>query len=1364
MDLASKSANSFLRDPLSVHLYNPITASIISTYVFVGDVPGVVRGAIKSRNDRVLREYYGPRYAQKLRLGSKLGGSESLRGGKSVVYPDDNIDVFDIADDLDGRENRGGGYDDVADIEELLRAAESEEVPSAPRRPPGKPAAVSYVDSVHIFPEDKFMELKDKISIVTGIPNYRQHLFYLIDDDPRTTYRIYTDTAYPVDIRKHSGQETLGLTADMNLYSARGVMKVVALDVFQLVGNVLHTNEVYVVDLNLYTEGVRSQLRSLQHDKYRFDLIYYGFIVKFWPQLTTECFFDYIGSEADLGAKYPELVKSSSTLSYTYRHEREVLNYTYKQVALRRQLPTSFAITSVVAAMETTACELNIRNIFDYLDCDGKICELRAYVEHESKRYLLRKRHISCVDLQFPAGALMRSGLTIAIRRSADNYAYVNLRGSGQYYTKISFNEEDKATFPDVLSEVKKIVEPILRKINTGSRLLRIGGTLPTPTASTIRYKYMDVGVFWHRVLLETGFKQVKTAWEDYSKGGIIRMRQMQQFDRYELNFRKGMYDFDLSSIEKIMTAASGIQLTNNYAYLSNSTIRQKWEQNYEGRICRVVHRTTDIKFDIYDIHEKEFEVFHRIITGFISRASGLVQTTERLREDVKKLRKLREQDPELYNLKKHGSRKVYSRKCQHRRQPLIYAKDELSGLSAKEKKMLVKYWNFTLQKPAYYSCPSKEYPYLGFHVGFHPAGYCVPCCNATAPAPSSRKERITSICLQGHKYTLGMKALSTRHILSYGKDIEVGRLGRLPPGSLRRHLRSSERGTSPTENFYLYGVPQHFPGVANMGIVYALSAAVAGLSISGGRRRDEPGDEEEKRISAQVRNFLRAVLAGLRKADRRSLQTLAGGSLIDYFSTPEELCSEIESLFLRGEVLTSIPSGFTGWPELFISLASELIGVDTYVLMDGGDGKLSLYISDSLVGDKPIALILKRVNFYYPVFRISPEVFARSGEVAGRVFPRSSVIGDFISRAVKTEAPRGDFISLGAMQEFARVNGYQICLKLANRGSLCYAVILTRGGEYGYFPVDYVAVSHSSDIHYGCINDIKREGLPSPLPLPHHFAEKLLAEMGRTITGWYSCGGRVCAVASGGAVIPVTTTPASPRAPVKEIGVDYQDVNCAILARVPPQGDRRKDLLGYSLYQNYAYKLYMLGFAERITHERNEELRSVLAAKFVRGDYQLGELLDNFPNDKQRLNAIIGQVFYESLPAERGKKILAELSAGVFEFDRLTVTELRRLPQESALKKLIELSKEFAVEGQLPTAGWNFENVYLPCSEGDFPYCKGGKLVVKDIKEYASILLADIRNDLKSVLLLENIWKENIINYLSFRTSPSFIVTVYLL
>jgi hypothetical protein len=131
-------------------------------------------------------------------------------------------------------------------------------------------------------------------------------------------------------------------------------------------------------------------------------------------------------------------------------------------------------------------------------------------------------------------------------------------------------------------------------------------------------------------------------------------------------------------------------------------------------------------------------------------------------------LKRLKEEDPDLFNLKKYGLKKQYSVYCQKKHQPILYTAEEAKNV----KKPLFKYWNMTTNTVAYYECPHKEYKHLGFITGIHPKNYCIPCCRKMESDEADE-------CFKQHVLEKSKK--ETSYILSYNKG-SVGRTTELPP------------------------------------------------------------------------------------------------------------------------------------------------------------------------------------------------------------------------------------------------------------------------------------------------------------------------------------------------------------------------------------------------------------------------------------------------------------------------------------------------------------------------------------------------------------------------------------------------------
>lgn len=1487
------ATNQFLTNPVKVVIFDPMLGKNRHTQVFLGDVPKNIWNACnyyrtanasaRSSYDAILREFYGSDFKSKLGLDIKdystawiympdkieiVGEYDPITKQELIesktTYTHESSDIIDPVRELDAQlysdnkfRNITGSADedeiDEADIEALLNVMPTDTPARAAKVITSSVSAeelraeftygIEYITDVQVYPEDKFSELKEKIYLSANIPAYRQHMFYIDRNRLRPVYRINADGLYNVDIRLLPNfKDTVhGIPIDKTLYDIRDSVRVEALDMFNILGNALSMdNVVYVVDLAQFTHKLHTQLSEIVSDTYQFELFYFGFIIKFWPQLTQECFYDYMISEPELQHKYPDLAKNKTALSITYKMEKEIITSNYRNamraLSYARVAGITLAITQMIATVSGSRIMLNIRNLFDKLHVTRCIPEIHAYLEYNNKSYMLRKRHIrNGSDIQFPSGMLMKNGITIAISlRKSDQdiyhaknaistmeneqsrYLFLNIWPNGKYYVRTLWNEEDELGFDDIIKVMKKFTDPIINGINNLGKYVFIAGNyLPPITKQNINYQGLNICVFWKKVMLESTFKVIRSLWEAYMRARITAPRNVQQFDKYEFLFRKGMYEFDTSAIERIITASNNIVLTNHYAYLSNNTVKQKWDQNYDGRIVRMSHRTTDIRFEVSDIRQHEFDIFYQYIISFIYRAYTdanvkIALESTRSYKDVKKLRKLREQDPELYNLKKYGSKKVYSIICQNQRQPLIYTQDELRGLSAQEIKKLTQYWNFTLNKPAYYGCPNKKYPHLSFMVNAHPRHYCLPCCNKKPQiGEDSKKMKINSICLQKHKFygtepNIGDAGIS-RHVMNYGKDIDLGRLSKLPQTSIK-NLLFNTIGDSAL-NYYLYGVAQHVPGVENIGIIYAISEA----------------------MGLQMEEMIKKLINELKKREWSSLfNTLLNGTLIEYFRSMEDLVISIKELFLDMKMFSKEFQRFKQWAELFTELMHIIFKISIFTFIDenGSGDAIDLFIPDilrneiiyisklaarddesalvsSLVSEQVYLLIIKRQNHYYPIFVIDAEKYFKTFDIAARSYSYNDKVIKLIYSMVKYEARTEDLsvdkiIDLSLVRAFTlRHKTYHVVLKFINRQNLCYAVLVESPAGTAYLPTDYsVYISDGTPISFTAFN---RADYAAKL---HYSAlMDLISQLNDFIRKEYSVGGSdqlysyrllvprdyfglpaVGAVTSG--IIGLTTEnnlmcyftkysidELDPNLPVRTIGYDYNEVNRLITARAKPVEDNRMTRIGEALYNNYTYQLFVIEFVNYLNNERNQELRGKLKKLITDTNFkkdvsafrrEMRALLKQFPADYNILqNQLIG--FYHTYFDKTS--LLEQINTTVYDFDRVTMNRLKSLPRAEMKTELKKIAESFSVQRDFDSTGVKFPNIYMPCGEmsEQTGYCEGRKLIInRPMDDFVDILATDLMDELKSNYILNNIFMDVVVDQFSFARVPTEIITIY--
>lgn len=1550
------SANKFIDNPPAIIVWSPLEKTPPAAFVVLGDVPSAILNACSQGNGSVLRDYYGANYKDKLLIGTDLsslipkwvsGGADetdvvtnNVEDGPSMnisAVNTLNAKIHPVGGTFDGGCEICGGDDELDEIEQLLSAdvrVHASKVKVQGAISVQLPLGVTYVRDVAIYPEDKYDELKNKIYLATGIPPYRQHLFYFENNRPQTLYKLYTDGIVSADIRALSatGSTTIhGIPIDKSIYDQREISKVESMDTFQTLGDTLPLdNRIFVVDLGAITNVRRTQLLELLKDTYQFELLYYGAILKYWPQLTLDCFRDYIADETDLQNKYPDLAPTLSTLRTVHKAERAIVDANYrnmsKLLAFSESGAFGLAITQMIAQVNGSGIMLNIRNVFEYFHTSMHIPEIRAWVDHENRKYLLVKKHVQSDEILFPTAATLRTGITFAISvrakenakenakinvkvgadsadsadsadgadgaDSADSadipnvqeifrsdiddpqgeihggessparYMFLNIWPSGRYHIKSSWNEEDELGFDETTAVMKKHVDPIIAEINKLGYYAFISmGKLAHIHPRNLTYQSLTICLFWKRVMTDATYKLVRARWDPYFRAQIVGARNVQQFDKYELMLQKGMYQFDNTAIERIISASNNITMNNYYAHLSNQQIGQKWRQNYSGRVLRMSHRTTDIRFEISDIREQEFKTAQVYILGFIYSAahdSEIRASLESRRDytDVKKLRKLREQDPELYNLRKHGSKKVYSIVCQNQRQPIIYTDDELRSMSAKDKQALVEYWNFTLGRPAWYGCPSRQYPHLSFMVGVHPKHYCLPCCNKKLRTDDeSRKARVNTGCLRNHEWKDEADGGLSRHIMNYGKDIEVGRLSRLPQTSLKNLLHDtldrngssrdraddatrSDRADPPSDHiidnaigsaivsehkvgaaerdafgYYLFGVPQHYPGAENMGIIYSIAAAV----------------------NMSQTDYIRGIVRGLGAI---AIDTLLRGLLTEYFRTSRDLAATMHELFVEEKVMAAVRIPY--WPELFIELTQIVYGIAVVTFIDStGTGVgISLHAVESVKnaiagGNMTIAVVMKRENNYYPMFVLDPDAYFRRFEINLRTYSPSSGLARLLRTMVKPTAKGVARLNLQLIKDFCAAGGFNILCKFVNQHNLCYGVAVgavTGGANAAGMPSDDAstviggALDPATDVESAhdktardtsnvvakitdtgkmdtATNQRNKEApnvsravyvpcdystnLPDGIPIlaiPNDATEYPLGEtiaLYSKISNYTRDLGIKIEIVKllyfnevligarttvGTAYVTAGEVSNLPTVPIEHCSFDFRDVNRAIAERQTPTEDGRSRI-GEALYTNYRYQLLIIEFVNYLDRERNDKLRA-----------QIYEMIadTNFKRDlskfRAKLRELVPPADYATLQSQisafyssgQSKSALKEaIESRSYEFDRGTLLYLQSLDPEKSRAELFKIASTFAVEG-VPEKLGEFPNIYLPCEESHAGYCSGKKLILTGMDKFVSVLASDIRDELRVSYLLNNIWMDAIVDMFKFTKVPTEIVSVY--
>jgi len=667
--------NNLLHNPIKIVVYDPIHNKNLRTFTFIGDVPKRIKyicininkygvNEINTSDKNLLKEFFGNNWKCKLGIDIKTISDTITGGENNIIERDDDINWEELSSDefdtSSGKTYLKTTEDDMTalkitetDLKRIstqlptqlptqLRATITEADTSFLEFKPG----IEFITDVSIYPEDKLVELREKIYLSIGIPFYRQHIFYIEMGQSQVLYRLYINSLYQIDIKKLTEYKNhvLDIPIDIYLYNNRDSIKIESYDSFRLIGTSLSLNNIiYVVDLDQLIRNIKSELTNIINDKYQFDLLYYGFIVKYFPHMDTEVLKTYLENENELYQKYPDLAISKSYLKKKYTAEKDIIDFTYSKLHSamnwynKQTQCITLSITQMTASPIGLKYPVNIRNLFDLFSTSLCYPEVRAYIEHENKKYLLRKTYVTDKNnIIFPSN--LRSGLTIAIslrkedqesyhkrktisttENELSRYIFVNIQSSGIYIIKSLWNEEDELGFDDVIEVLHKYTEKLITIINNyGYKIFPQGGKFIIVNKNNIQYHSLNVSLFWKKAISDKFFKFIGENLSKFIISGITKLRGFQHREGYEFVFSKGMTEFDPLSIERTIAAGTDFTVSNTYLYLSNNLIKQKWEQLYSGRVVKITHRTTDVKFEVINIHENEFSIFLNYMITFI--------------------------------------------------------------------------------------------------------------------------------------------------------------------------------------------------------------------------------------------------------------------------------------------------------------------------------------------------------------------------------------------------------------------------------------------------------------------------------------------------------------------------------------------------------------------------------------------------------------------------------------------------------------------------------------------------------------------------------------------------------------------------
>ena len=1388
--------------------------------------------------------------------GKKKKNIDTENNGKNKknIDTENNIEPADVNNgNIESIDNMIT-FDDLVD-DVFIKDESSVKIQQITKTETGK-LGVRYIFSdpfLSVYPEDKVLEFKKKLYVISNIPIFRQHIWYVYQG--RTfplNYSVFQNNSlkyvnvqnmlnkYNNPDKNADNQLIENIPVSTEYYQMKSEIKIVTNDTFSILDEYYHKYgivEYNLLDLEDFIKPSRKSIALIISERYQLELIYYSFIIIYWPMLSISAFSDYIKSESNIPKFYPDLQQSIQELSQIFKLEKKIMDAkadlttnpkkrdTLKDI--RGSVTNSIvsAYINVLKYQNSIDTILFIRNLFDKFPLSDSIISSKCYVTHNGKKITLSKSYKNYPYIKEPIDL---DSIMFKIKVANDTLKTIGLNfyKNGNYVIKSLWNEEDHYDFNDIFIIVSSIINPIVEKINLlGSHVLSNKKLLPHMTKTNSKFTEIGMSMFYNKTMTDIQFNLLKSIMSDYRKAGIVRDKLLEQTTA-EYYFSKGMYQFQANRIERVIT------LNNYYDFLTDGIVKQKWFTVFEKtRITKLYHRFSDIKIEIIGIKENEFFIFYNFIMTLFHIYNEQLKTSKTDKTDKtdiektnerklkKTLRNLKEQDPVLYNFKKHyKTENVYSKICQKPYQPLLLNKQEYEQLPLDKKKNAIKYWNFTSNKDAYYVCPNPKFPYIKFIIKRHPKDYCIPCCKKTQVLEGTKdaKHVIYNMCMKEHKYIPEERTITmgSRYIMSYGKDIEPGRLSRLPEDSLEPlfyetysiKTQGFDMECIKPDGYYLYGLDQNINSIKNVGLLNIIIHAT------------------ETTLIEFISNVVKLI-----KISPNKFAILLNGKIINYFKNVNNFISTIQEIFLTPNSIESY-SNEIPWNDIFISLSYLFLNINIIQFTHSKTEPIKLvlpsYISNKeqfLSHEYKHIIIFNKRNKLYPIYLLNTDVFFKVKMITKKIFNYNDsavlIIGRLVelhfSDQIEKKITDNISLSLPIINMFIKSSDYTISKLFINSSNMCYYIhIKSKSNQNIYIPIDlsFHLESEKLEITY---NLFSRKKYPMSIDILLKFIkdfnswftnksanENLVGTVDKkvqveqeqsiyqyiVINNWLVLSSVDKPVTLSSSVIgfisnninyyinDIKLSQALKIRNVKLIQLFYDpdEINMQIFQKTEATRDIRYSKVGKSIYNSNLYQIVLLEFMTFFNHQRNTELRQKIKKKLL-GNFNtdfdvlmkdISELVTNCED----YNKIKSQIC-EFVNNHHNKNILfSEIDDSSYVFDRKIFETIKKLPKDKLYKELEKISKLFIKIGNIDSIkDFNFPNMFMSCQNKTKnkveQYCNNNKLIINNHKfeNILEILTADILNPVKEKWIFSSVFGDNVISYFKFIKRPDENITIHI-
>jgi hypothetical protein len=673
----------------------------------------------------------------------------------------------------------------------------------------------------------------------------------------------------------------------------------------------------FIIDKNkLYKE--------IQNDDDLLNILYKGFIEKYFPYYDTNLFLLFLLNE-NKNLEYPNLnIKSdtiitkneklSNILNQNFKQIDKILNLSYKKLIYyipsfntNKNLNIKELFNNIelkkVSNLKKIELQLEIQNDIIYFSKQNIFSvdkKLNENLKNENILYIINKNYNSLVDSIYLSNNIILFIYTIS-DTNKDIYIildeYLNIH--------LIYNLSEYTTIEDNVTKLDWIEEKILQYLNhlfQDFYLLKIFNKKHIFLKNNMELLLIDKQILINQNISANLFQKLYLV---VSNLEIVDFYNINNYD--ELN---NIINLNIKHIKYNSIFDSYLnQLSNNfYNFYTKYELTEKYNKLLYSSHVTLTNRIKDIKVDIVNINHNDLPKIIYLLKFILSKVLNNetnIQDSSSKFVTKNKLKKLKEIDPILYAINKKNTKNLYSRKCQANQQP-----DIIDEKSAKKNKNHIKYINFTTGEPIYYTCNNKKFPNVKFLTNLHPQNFCIPCCKKKAIEDVKVKSKYISIhneCLTTYKFDKKNKVTDekSRYIMNYSSKviIENLRLMQIPDSLYKLFNKTFEDINSQKDlNYYILGLNQNIGNIAYIGILTIMSFIL------------------NKTIN-DILNFIKELFI----KDPNFINIIYDSKLLNHFQSSKDFLTSFTNIFQDKVLLYNVNFEFNEWNELFIDICKYL-------------------------------------------------------------------------------------------------------------------------------------------------------------------------------------------------------------------------------------------------------------------------------------------------------------------------------------------------------------------------------------------------------------------------------------------------------